>query len=43
MLDRGVYLATSRLETGLVSLAHTEDDIDRTLEAARESMSILKI
>ena len=38
MLDRGVYLAPSRLETGFVSLAHTEEDIDRTIEAARESL-----
>ena len=42
MLDRGVYLAPSRLETGFVSLAHTEDDIDRTLEAARESLQETK-
>ena len=42
MLDRGIYLAPSRLETGFVSLAHTEDDIDRTLEAARESLKDLK-
>ena len=42
MLDRGVYLAPSRLETGFVSLAHTEEDIDRTLDAARESMNLLK-
>ena len=42
MLDRGVYLAPSRLETGFVSLAHTEEDIDRTLDAARESMHLLK-
>jgi glutamate-1-semialdehyde 2,1-aminomutase len=38
MLDRGVYLAPSRLETGFVSLAHTEEDIDRTIDAARESL-----
>ncbi len=43
MQDRGVYLAPSRLETGFVSLAHTEDDIDRTLEAARESMKCLNV
>ena len=42
MLDRGVYLAPSRLETGFVSLAHTEEDIDRTLDAARESMNLLQ-
>jgi glutamate-1-semialdehyde 2,1-aminomutase len=36
MLERGIYLAPSQYETGFVSTAHTEADIDRTLEAARE-------
>ena len=42
MLERGVYLAPSQFEAGFVSLAHTEADIDRTLEiaaAALESLS----
>jgi glutamate-1-semialdehyde 2,1-aminomutase len=34
MLDRGVYLAPSQFEAGFVSLAHTEADIDATLNAA---------
>ena len=34
MLERGVYLAPSQFEAGFVSLAHTETDIDATLEAA---------
>ena len=41
MLERGVYLAPSQFEAGFTSLAHTESDIDRTLEAAREVMSQL--
>jgi glutamate-1-semialdehyde 2,1-aminomutase len=41
MLERGVYLAPSQFEAGFMSLAHTEADIDRTLEAAREVMSNL--
>lgn len=41
MLERGVYLAPSQFEAGFTSLAHTEQDIDRTLEAAREVMSNL--
>ncbi|HEU4965083.1 MAG TPA: glutamate-1-semialdehyde 2,1-aminomutase [Bacilli bacterium] len=41
MLKRGVYLAPSQLEAGFLSLAHTDEDIDRTLEAARESMKAL--
>ncbi|MEE2710823.1 MAG: glutamate-1-semialdehyde 2,1-aminomutase [Gemmatimonadota bacterium] len=38
MLNRGTYLAPSRLECGFVSLSHTEEDIDRTVEAARKSL-----
>jgi glutamate-1-semialdehyde 2,1-aminomutase len=38
MLEHGVYLAPSQFEAGFMSLAHTEDDIDRTLAAAREVM-----
>ena len=38
MLERGVYLAPSQYEAAFVSLAHTEDDVDRTAEAAGESL-----
>jgi len=38
MLDRGIYLAPSPFETWFVSAAHTVDDIDQTLEAARSAM-----
>ena len=34
MLERGVYLAPSQFEAGFMSLAHTEADIDFTLQAA---------
>ncbi len=37
MLDRGVYLAPSAYEAMFVSLAHTSQDIERTVEAAGES------
>lgn len=37
MLDRGVYLAPSAYEAMFVSLAHTKQDIERTIEAACES------
>jgi glutamate-1-semialdehyde 2,1-aminomutase len=36
MLDRGIYLAPSQFEAGFVSLAHSEEDIARTVHAARE-------
>jgi glutamate-1-semialdehyde 2,1-aminomutase len=38
MLARGIYLAPSQFEAGFLSLAHTEADIDRTLEAGREAL-----
>ena len=36
MLGRGVYLAPSQFEAGFVSAAHSEEDIARTVAAARE-------
>ncbi|HAZ45519.1 MAG TPA: glutamate-1-semialdehyde-2,1-aminomutase [Cyanobacteria bacterium UBA11371] len=39
MLERGIYLAPSQFEAGFTSFAHTEEDIDKTLAAAREVMS----
>jgi glutamate-1-semialdehyde 2,1-aminomutase len=36
MLERGVYLAPSQFEAGFVSAAHSDEDIDRTVAAARE-------
>jgi glutamate-1-semialdehyde 2,1-aminomutase len=38
MLDRGVYPPPSQFEAWFVSLAHGEDAIERTLEAAAESL-----
>lgn len=35
MLERGVYLAPSQFEAGFMSLAHTKEDVGKTLEAAR--------
>lgn len=34
MLENGVYLAPSQFEAGFVSLAHSEEDLERTLAAA---------
>ncbi|MBD3882028.1 glutamate-1-semialdehyde 2,1-aminomutase [Phormidium tenue FACHB-886] len=41
MLEQGVYLAPSQFEAGFMSLAHTDEDIDRTLDAARLVMASL--
>ncbi|HZL57025.1 MAG TPA: glutamate-1-semialdehyde 2,1-aminomutase [Bryobacteraceae bacterium] len=40
MLERGIYLPPSQFEAFFVSTAHTEADIERTLDAARESFKI---
>jgi glutamate-1-semialdehyde 2,1-aminomutase len=36
MLDDGIYLAPSAFEAGFVSAAHSEQDIEQTLSAARK-------
>ncbi|MAF22227.1 MAG: glutamate-1-semialdehyde-2,1-aminomutase [Roseibacillus sp.] len=38
-LERGIYLAPSPYETGFLSLAHTESDIDETLEVFEECLA----
>lgn len=42
MLDKGIYLAPSAYEAGFVSSAHSDDDIDKTIQAADEVFEILK-
>jgi len=41
MLSRGVYLAPSIYEAGFMSAAHTDEDIDATIAAAREAFALL--
>ena len=41
MLERGHYFAPALYEAGFVSAAHSEEDIDRTIEAAREVFKTL--
>ncbi|CAA6667849.1 unnamed protein product [Spirodela intermedia] len=36
MLEEGVYLAPSQFEAGFTSLAHTSQDIEQTLDAAKK-------
>jgi glutamate-1-semialdehyde 2,1-aminomutase len=38
MLANGVYLAPSQFEAGFLSTAHTEKDIDFTIEAAQGAL-----
>jgi len=39
LLERGVYIAPSQFEAGFVSVAHTDEDIDRTIVAVGEALS----
>jgi len=41
MLDSGINLAPSQFETGFMSIAHSQDDLDQTIEAARKSFRAL--
>jgi glutamate-1-semialdehyde 2,1-aminomutase len=36
MIERGIYLPCSQFESNFTSSAHTDQDIDRTIEAAKE-------
>ena len=38
MLDRGYYFAPSQFEAAFVSTAHTDHDVDATIEAAGEAL-----
>jgi glutamate-1-semialdehyde 2,1-aminomutase len=40
MLERGVYLAPSQFEAAFLSAAHSEEDIDKTVAAARECFAL---
>ena len=37
MLERGIYLAPSQYEAAFLSAAHSDEDVTRTIEAAREA------
>jgi len=41
MLDRGIFLAPAQFEAAFVSTMHTNEDIDRTLTAARASLEAI--
>ena len=41
MLENGVYLAPSQFEAGFLSIAHTSEDIDKTVRAAAKVMKTL--
>lgn len=42
MLERGIYLAPSQFEAAFVSLAHTDEDIEQTVQASYEAFAATK-
>jgi glutamate-1-semialdehyde 2,1-aminomutase len=40
-LERGVYFAPSQFETGFISVAHTQTDIEQTAGVVREALRLL--
>jgi glutamate-1-semialdehyde 2,1-aminomutase len=41
MLERGVYLAPSAFEAGFVSIMHTDEHIQATLDAAADTFAAI--
>jgi glutamate-1-semialdehyde 2,1-aminomutase len=41
MMDAGVWLPPSQFEAAFLSAAHSDDDVSRTVEAARQALRIL--
>ena len=39
MMNRGVYLPCSQFEAAFVSAAHTDEQIDETIAAARDALA----
>jgi glutamate-1-semialdehyde 2,1-aminomutase len=42
MLSEGVYLAPSQFEAGFIGTAHTDELLDRTIEAARKAFAKMR-
>jgi glutamate-1-semialdehyde 2,1-aminomutase len=42
MLDRGVYMAPSQFEAGFISLAHSDESIEHTVQAAAEAFRVCR-
>lgn len=38
MLEEGVYLAPSQFEAGFMSMAHTDKDVEKTIEASKKAL-----
>ena len=43
MLEEGVYLAPSQFEAAFIGVAHTDELLDRTIEAARVAFRAARV
>ena len=41
MLEEGIYLAPSQFEAAFISTAHTDEDIDKTIEASKKALALV--
>jgi glutamate-1-semialdehyde 2,1-aminomutase len=41
LLNQGIYLAPSQFEAGFISAAHSQDDLDRTLDAVKIALKTI--
>ncbi len=41
MLDNGIYMAPSQFEAGFISVAHSNDDIERTIDAHEKALGMI--
>jgi glutamate-1-semialdehyde 2,1-aminomutase len=42
MLEQGIYIAPSQFEAGFISTAHSAEDIEKTIKAARSTLAALR-
>lgn len=42
MLEQGIYLAPSAFEAGFMSIAHSDEDIEKTVKAAETALMKIK-
>ncbi|MEY0747181.1 aspartate aminotransferase family protein, partial [Escherichia coli] len=42
MLEQGIYLAPSAFEAGFMSIAHNDEDIEKTIKAAETALMKIK-
>jgi len=43
LLDKGVFIAPSQFETCFLSYSHTDEDIDKTIEAYDYAFSLMRL